>query len=171
MACIVLATPLVFAAGPELHQPQPDRLILVEPGPIEQAVLYADGSIISLESETVWRYMCGSNTADLTIEDMRTHVQRIQTGFAEGRNDNPLGAASGAGLNIVWSIGGGLSAAARTALETAAQYIEGQFGDPITVTISVQMINFGNPNIIGSTGSYYAGAPNSSTVRSGLIND
>lgn len=171
VACVVIAVPLVFGAGPELHQPRPDRLILVEPGPIEQAVLYTDGSMIKLETETVWRYMCGSNTADLTIEDMRTHVQRIQAGFAEGRNDNPPAAASGAGLNIVWSIGGGLSAEAQTALETAAQYIEGQFGDPITVTILVQMINFGNPNIIGSTGSFFAGAPDWSTVRSALIND
>ena len=113
VACVVLAAPLAFAAGPELHQPQPDRLILVEPGPIEQAVLYADGSHINLESETVWRYMCGSTVADLTIEDMRTHVQRIQAGFAEGRTDNSRSAASGAGLNIVWSIGGGLSAEAQ----------------------------------------------------------
>lgn len=162
----------MFAADLELHQPQPDRLILVEPGPIEQAVLYADGSSINLESETVWRYMCGSNTADLTIEDMRTHVQRIQAGFAEARNDDPPAAASSeTGLNIVWSIGTGLSTEARAALETAAQYIERQFGDPITVTISVQMINFGNPGIIGSTGSYYAGAPDWSTTRTGLIDD
>lgn len=170
VVCVVLAARSVFAAGPELHQPQPDRLILVEPGPIEQAVLHADGSIINLETETVWRYMCGSNTADLTIEDMRTHVQRIQAGFAEGRSDDPPAAATGAGLNITWNIGGGLSAEAQTALEEAAQYIERQFGDPITVSISVQMINMG-PGVLGSTGSFYSGAPGWSTVRSGLISD
>lgn len=170
VAFVVLVASLASAANPELVQPRPDRLVLIEPGPAEQAVLHADGSIIEIETETVWRYMCGSDTGDLTIDDLRNHVRQVQDSLTAGRNDPQAGAAAaGGGLDIAWAFGGGLSAQAIAALESAASVIESQFGDPITVTISVQMFNFGNPNIIGSTGSSYAIVPSWTTVRNGLI--
>jgi len=42
-------------------------LVLVEPGSVQQSTLYADGSVIELQTETVTRPISGSDTSGITL--------------------------------------------------------------------------------------------------------
>ena len=143
--------------------------VWVEPGPVETGVLHADGSPVTVETEVVWRPMCGTTTG-MTVEQLQRGADAARAAF-DGRQPTYLLGAAGprAGLNIVWNISGTLPAGATEALDAVALYIEGLFADPVTVTINVSMYDFGNPNIIGQTGSTYPSPPSWSTVRTALV--
>ena len=158
-------------AGIELIQPHPDRLVLIDPGPVMTSVLYHDGSTVEVETESVWRFMCGSDASNLTIEDLRAGVLRFHQASAANRTTRTLSGDPRSGLNIVWIDSGGLTPEVEAALEVAAQYVEAKFADPVTVQIYVSMISLPE-NIIGQCASVYISTPPSwSTVRSGLVSD
>ncbi len=163
------------AAAPSRLDSRPDNLFWVETGPPTEVTLYADGTTMEVGSEVVWRFMCGSDTAGMTVQDLQNIAAASNAIFNDPANAHlvtPIsgGALRGAGLNIVFNADGSVPGSAVTALEVAAQYIEGLFADPITVTINVSFANLGG-GVIGSTGSSYPTAPSWATVRAGMISD
>ena len=158
-----------LAVRAELVHPQGKGLVLIEPGPPTTVVYHADGRTEQASTETVWRYMCGSDTSNLTLDDLRRTVENARQAERDAAAAGPLEAqVAGAGLNIVFTGFSGMSQAARDALEIVAQYIEKQFSDNVTVTISVSMANMGS-GVIGATGSSYASPPSYTTARAGLV--
>ncbi|MCO6439163.1 MAG: NF038122 family metalloprotease [Phycisphaerae bacterium] len=153
----------------------PDLGVVVESRPDAPAVLRATGRQVDLESQTLWHYMCGSAPDDADLQELRDiAIQASVTADTQpptrllslGRS--PL--AAGTGLDIVWSVQGSIPTEAATALETVAQYIESKFSDDVTVTINISMFDFGNPNVIGSTGSNYV-TVTYPDARDGLVAD
>lgn len=153
----------------ELIQPHPDRLVLVEPGPVIPSVLYADGSIVELETEAVWRFINNGEIPGVTIDDLREVIQTMRQAFDGSEETWTLSHDSTRdGLDVQWNIIGDLPAGAAPGLETIAEYVEGVFSDPVTVQINIQMYDMG-PSVLGSTQCLYTWAT-WSTTRSGLIN-
>lgn len=157
------------AFGGELIHPEGKGLVLIEPGPPTHVTYHADGRTEQVATQTVWRTMCGSDTTNVTLDDLRRMIESArQAELAVQPAEQPDATVAGAGFNIVFTGFGGMSQAARDALEVAAQYIEKQFTDNVTVTISVSMANMG-PGVIGATGSSYASPPSYATALAGLI--
>lgn len=167
VACFALLLRPVFAA--ELVHPDGKGLVLIEPGPLTQVIYHVDGRAEQVPTQTVWRYMCGSDTSNRTLDDLRGAIESVrQADLAATQGQAEGGQVAGAGLNIVFTGFSGMSQAARDALEAGAQYIEKQFTDNVTVTIGVSMANMGS-GVIGATGSSYVSPPSYSTARAGLV--
>ena len=136
------------------------------------ATIHHTGETVLLESGMVTRPMCGSNMSDVTVDDLerwnRKNAENLAAGYTVLDTTVNSGARGASGLNLVFNLSGNVPAEAVTAIAEAEAYIESQFGDPITVIISVDFFNFGNGGIIGSTSSSDT-AVSYSTVRAAMI--
>lgn len=141
----------------------------IEPGPVMESTLYADGSVIQIETQTVSRLICGSDSAHVTEEDLQRMVLEARRAFESDPVHTVISPAGPrAGLNVVFDTDSTVPAAALAALEATATYIESQFSDSITVTINVTYEVL-PPGVIGATAVSFASVPSWSTVRSGLV--
>lgn len=169
---LLVALPELLAAEQKPAQRQFSAPILVEPGPREKSTFYSNGAEHEVQTETVWRPMCGSDTSNVTVDELR----RIAQLSKEAAAAHPwIGAAQGGvvsgqgGLDLVFNVTSALPAGASEALLAVEQYIESQFSDPVTVVINIGFASLG-PGILGSTGSSYTNTswPN---ARAGLQAD
>lgn len=145
--------------------------IFTELGPIERSRLYADGSNIDLQTETVTKPMCGSNPIDITPEEFKNIMLSARETFMRDPEKIVIsGDSKSRGLNIIFYTDGSVPPSAVTALNTVASYIEGMFNDDITATINVDFENMGS-GILGGTSSSYAGYVTWTNTRNGLQND
>ncbi|GAB5496506.1 MAG: hypothetical protein Phyf2KO_15860 [Phycisphaerales bacterium] len=137
------------------------------PGKAAQTERYADGSAATLQSETVWRYMCGSDTSGLTNDDLLASAQSHAALVAQGVTtiDNTAGRG---GINVIFNVSGSLPGGAAGALSLAEAHIESTFNDPTTIVVSLSFANLGS-GVLGATGSGYV-QENWSSSRTGLIN-
>ncbi len=161
MVALVLAVPFVFTV---VSQAAP---IYIEPGPVQKSVLYADGKEIDVQTQTVWRPVCGSDISKVTVDDLRQAAQAAAAAAAAHPGPGPGGVAGVPGnFNMVFNITSSLPPGALEALAEVEAYIEGQFSDPITVTVNFSFAALA-PGILGQTGSNYVLAtwPN---ARAGL---
>jgi len=135
-----------------------NHLYIIEPGPIEKSTLYADGSVIELQTESVTWPIIGSDVTNLTLGEFRKMVQAGRQAFENDPNKIIVsGDGSRGGLNIVFNVTNPPPGAV-AALESAATYIENLFTDSVTVTISIGFSSMG-PTVLGWCQSYYAGSP------------
>lgn len=173
---ISLCAALIMVIAPNLHGADPNpterRLsapIFVESGLLEKSVLYADGSEVDVEIEKIWRPMCGSNSSNLTVEELRRIAQMSNEAAAahpwEGSGQGGI-AAGPVGFDLVFNITSALPPGASEALTAVEKYIEAQFTDPVTVVINISFAPLGQ-GILGSTGSLYTNVP-WPTARGGL---
>jgi hypothetical protein len=132
-----------------------------------QVERYADGSQASLPSETVWRYMCGSDTTALTnddlIEVMANHEALVAQGVTTINNTSGRG-----GIDVIFNTSGSLPSGAAAAISLAEALIESTFNDPTTVIVSLSFANMGS-GVLGATGSSYV-QESWNDSRNGLIN-
>jgi hypothetical protein len=138
------------------------------------AVLYATGERVRVQSEDRWRPICGSDVSKLTDEDLKRMAEEHERIVAQGNTvvvDTPRagGFNPRANINLVFNISGTIPSGATAAFATAETYIESQFADPITVTVSVTFANLGG-GVLGGTSSTFINNQAYSTVRTGLIN-
>ncbi len=152
--------------------------VVVRQGPVMPATLYATGERIQLETETVLRPMCGTRPGALTAGDLIKIDAAHRAQMADLANvtiinrsgPSALGQRGGTGgLDLVFNASG-LPAGAADALADVEAYIESQFGDPVTVIITVGFANLGG-GVLGSTGSNYASNITWATARAGLQAD
>jgi len=144
------------------------RLFFRELGPVQESTLYADGSVIELQTEAVATLMSGSDPEDMTLDEFKTMVQSGREAMENDSNTIIVSGGSRSGLNMVYS-GSGLPPGGDAAMDAVAAYIENTFDDPITVTISVSFADLPD-GILGWTYSYYAGSVSWTNTRNGLIN-
>ncbi len=168
---IALAEDLASASVVGTFRQAGNSLMLIEQRPAETITLYADRSKVTLPSHARWRYMCGSDTSNATVNDLQQLAEITRgeiAGLASKRTViSEAGLPGSQGLNIIFESPCPLPPAAAAALESVATYIESQFGDPIEVRILVIFTTL-NPGIIGSTGSTFFTITYPS-VRDGLI--
>ncbi len=128
---------------------------------------YADNSQASLPSETVWRYMCGSDTTGLTdadlLEAVVSHDELVAQGATTINNFSGRG-----GIDVIFNVSGSIPSGANGALSMAEAIIESNFSDPTTIIVSLSFANMGS-GVLGATGSQYV-QDSWSDVRNGLIN-
>jgi len=132
--------------------------VYIEPGPVEQAVRYSDGGIVQVETQTVWRPVCGGDPGALTVD----HLRQIAQGAKARAAAHPLnmGRVAGGGsatFDLVFNVTTSLPAGALQALQEVEQYVEAQFSDPITVVVNFAFAPL-EPNVLGATGSSYVTA-------------
>lgn len=174
-----LAGPRTLATPTQLAPSIQDAVEALRDGPFPFVTLneqprlatdYATGVEFELPVQTVWRPVCGTTTgaldslALLAIAD--NHAQQFKDPERLLIIDNPV---KGAGINIVFQLASSVPAAAIPAFAAAEAYIENQFSDPITVTITCSFAALGS-GVLGGTGSAY-GSVSYSGSRTGLVNN
>jgi hypothetical protein len=141
------------------------------PEPAEVSTLYATGEQILIDTfEMRWRPMC-FNQSPMNMQQLRASQQSHDAQFAPGQPITVVDAPRTgrmSNVNIVFNLGGSVPAAAIPSFAAAEAYLEAQFADPITVTVSVSFANLGS-GIIGATGSSYANNRSYTNVRDGLV--
>ncbi len=146
-----------------------DHPMYIEEGPRLPSTLYFDGSQIEVETEIITRMSCFDHDSGMTLADLKEASRQAERLQLETQPIivNDRGAERGAGLNIVFNVFGGPPANVLTAIEESAQYIESQFSDPLTVTLSFNWQNIGGLAFTSnvSVASSYTNA------RNGLIAD
>jgi len=145
--------------------------VLIEKGPIQESILYYDGSIIELQTEIVSQLISDSDPTVMTLEDLKAIVYSRRESFENEQkivvvNNNNLRS----GLNIVFNTDGSVPGDAITALGDCEAYLESFFGDSITVSVNVAFANLPS-GILGQTSVYYAGSVSWINSRNGLQND
>jgi len=167
---------MLLAAGPVLGQPGENGHIQErarapfyrEQGPLVPSTLYADGSQIMVETESLWHLMCGSDSRGWNADRLRQAAeQNARDMQAPGATivDNGL---RGGGIDLIFQLSNNVPTAAADAIAAAESYIESKFSDPITVRINIDFANMGS-GVLGATGSNYTNA-SYSISRAGLIN-
>ena len=150
---------------------QDNDLVWIEQGPIQKSTLYSDGSTVDLQTMIISQFISGSETKDVTIDDLQMIVQSRRDSFLNSENivivnnNNPINS-----FNIVYNTDGSVPSGAIIALGDCEAYLENLFGDSITVSINVAFANLGS-GILGQTSVYTAGSVGWSTSRDSLQND
>lgn len=148
-----------------------NNLIIRELGPTQDSCLYADGSIIKLQTETVYRLIHSNNPIQITREQFQELIEQNKRKFAADSQlykTNPL--PSDRGLDIIFSVSSP-PPGAMDAFATVESYLENLFTDPIYVYITVGFDHMGGSGPLGWTSSEYAGYVSWTNTRSGLIAD
>lgn len=141
----------------------------VMPLPNDVSTLYADGTQIEITQEERWRFMCGTAPSAQSLDLLKQIAANDHTLW----NDNPpsviIDNPRGTLLNVVYTLDASVPAAAATAIGLAETFIESQFGNPITITITVSYANLGG-GIIGATNSSFVTNVSYAASRAGLVN-
>jgi hypothetical protein len=151
--------PLPFARQPSLIVPEQPRI-----------ALDTEGNAFVMPVQHVWKPLCNTALGAVTVADLANMDRTHKEAFADPDqvividNSRELN-----GFNIVYVIGANVPAAALPAFTAAEAYIESQFSDPITITVTVSFAALG-PGILGGTSSSY-GSVTYAGSRAGLINN
>ncbi len=147
-----------------------NSLYYIEPGPVQIAIDPADGSVIQVPTEIVWRPICGSETDDVLLSDFQNYVRerRARKGFPSDDGSRDKNNPDNVTINFITD--GTVPQAARDALDEVELYFESVFTDPITVSIYIEFDPLMSGGVLGATGVYTAASPVTwSQVRSKLI--
>ncbi|MBC7833653.1 MAG: hypothetical protein H7Y88_00950 [Phycisphaerales bacterium] len=156
-------------ARPAADDRAPRAPVYTAAEPAREASVYDTGEQIMLPCEKVWKAMCGSDLTQVSTEWLKQNAQKHEAEMAAGNVTIVDSGLRGAGINIVFALGASVPAAALPAFSAAEAYIEAQFSDPITVTVSVNFASM-SPGVLGSTGSTY-GYVSYAGSRTGIVNN
>jgi len=136
-----------------------------------EASIYASGEQLLLPVRQRWRPMCGSDTRNMTPDDLRRMSEDHAAKVADPLTthvivDTPANGPR-ASFNVVYVLSGTIPAGALASFAAAEQYVESCFTDPITIVVNVSFSTL-PPNALGGTGSYYVQPPYP-VVRTGLV--
>ena len=141
----------------------------IEPGPTFTTTNHYDHSTSEMKTEIVTTPFSGSDLSATTPESFKKQMQDAHERFAGDTQRRIVSGDERSGLNIVFSCDASVPAAAVTALEQAAVYLEGLFSDPITVTVNINFAPLGS-GILGGTSVYYTATPPAwITTRADLV--
>lgn len=158
------------AATPATLRPGAPRFVV--PTGSQIVTVRATGQQATMQTERVWKPICGPGSDRVTIDDLRRMETTHQAAFADPNGviivDRQGGVAPRAGLNLVYSLGGSVPTGAVAAFATAEAYLESQFpNDAITVTVTVSWASLPS-GVIGGTSST-TGYVDWATSRSVLV--
>lgn len=168
IAVAVCAGLASVASAQEAIRPAATRYVV----PTGSQVVTALGQSFAMETQRVWKPVCGLGAGQLTADDLRRMDETHTAALADVNRvivvDRQRGVTPRAGLNLVYTLGGSVPAGAVAAFAAAEAYLEGQFpNDPITVSVSVSFAAL-SPGVIGGTSSSY-GYVDWATSRSVLV--
>jgi len=144
-----------------------DTLTYIEPGPSQLSTLYADGSVIELQTETVtWPILINDNI-QLTQDQFKTMVKTAKSHFDNDPNKNIVNNGGSRGFDIQFVVSSPPSGA-QAAINAVAAYLENVFYDPVTVVINLGFESM-SPGILGSTSCSYASSVTWTNTRIGLV--
>lgn len=162
-----------FAADPALQDQgalpfarQPSLLVHEQP----RVAFDLEGQPFLMPVHRVWKPACNTPLGAMTAADLARMDRTHQDAFADPDkvividNTQELN-----GFNVVYVIGANVPTAALASFTAAEAYIESQFSDPITITVSVSFAALG-PGILGGTSSSY-GYVSYAGSRTGLVNN
>ena len=146
------------------------NIYLVESGPVKQSRLYADGSIIELQTKIISWPVIGSDMTGVTMEDFRRMVLHGRELFENDPNKIIVsGESARNGLDLVFNVSNPPPGAV-AALESVATYIENLFDDTATVYINIGFDSL-PAGILGWASSTIVGPVSWTDTRNGLIYD
>lgn len=168
LICIVCAfcmLPTIPIVRPTVVQPS--QFAFRESGPTVPSTLYADGSTVTLQTETWTWPMIGSDLSQSTPASFKASVLAARQEFANAPK-TIIQSTGQTGLVIQFVVTNPPSGA-QDALNAVANYIGSLFLDPVTVKINVDF-QVMDPGILGATSSNYAGSVSYANARAGLVN-
>ena len=162
---IALVLPVLFSASGLAVADEPLSFranarvpVYVEPGPVEQSVLYANGAVINVETHSVWKPLCAGDPSKVTVEDLKKIAELSRIAAAARPTPQPpvgnVALAPPPRFTLVFNTTAAVPADARAALVEVEHYIEAQFTNPITVTINFDFAAL-PPGVLGGTSSSY----------------
>ncbi len=158
---------LPFAAALSPHTQPSMQFAYRQPGPAQQSTLYADGSTVTLRTESITRPLFAEDSSGATPAAFKAAMTKAHEDFLASPKII-IDSNSGRGLDIQFVVTSP-PPGAQAALDAIASYIDGIFSDPIMVTINIGFESM-DPGILGGTTSYYAGAVTWTNARAGLVN-
>ena len=142
-------------------------LAYIEPGLTQQSTLYADGSVIDLQTESVTWPILQNEKIDMTQDQFKAMVKTAKNNFDNDPHKIIISKGDSRGLDIQFDVSSPPSGA-QAAINAVAAYIESLFSDPVTVVINLGFESM-SPGILGSTSSSYASSVTWANTRTGLI--
>ncbi|MEE9296897.1 MAG: NF038122 family metalloprotease [Phycisphaerae bacterium] len=147
----------------------PRFAVHVEPGPVRTAVLHADGRVLQLPTETVWRPMCGSVPGSITTEDLRQLAAQWRQRI-EQLEERPR-AQGGGGLDVFFNLDASVPGASFNSFVKIETYLEALFpSDDAFVEILVSFAALPS-GVLGQAASFRTTASWQNVIRPGLQAD
>ncbi len=145
-------------------------LVLLESGNIQKSTLYADGSIISLPTESIYRLILGPDSLPITAKGFeKLIVSGLQQFQADPVKFQTQSEPLDPDMDVVFTVSSP-PVGAMAAIEEVETYLESIFDDIMTVTITLGFDSMGG-NVLGWTSSEYAGPVSWTATRYGLQNN
>ncbi|PNX47927.1 MAG: hypothetical protein BV459_03415 [Thermoplasmata archaeon M11B2D] len=142
-------------------------LVYREQGPIQQSILYSDGQVLDLQTESITWPILENETIDMTIDQFKDIMKNAKNNFDTDPKKVIISSGDSRGLDIQFIVSSPPSGA-QTAINAVAAYIESLFTDPITVVITLGFQSM-SPGVLGGTTCAYAGSVTWTNTRTGLI--
>lgn len=128
--------------------------------PSQTSTLYESQTEVATRWVELWRPMCGSSRIGISSIDLesiaRSHHQEID-GVSDLRRVDTLPNGIASNFNVVFLLAGSVPAEAVPAFAVVEQYLETQFTDSVTVTISVSYGSLSS-GVLGATTPIYTTA-------------
>ena len=153
-------------ADVSVHNGNPHLTYIVPLG-TQRSVLYHGGAELEVATEERWRFMCGSDPAGCTLDDLIRIAENTHVAFEEGPAVIVDSGLRGAGLNLIYNCDASVPAEALSAFAIAEEYLEGLFSDEITVSLNCRFDTL-SASVLGSTASNFASHIPYAISRSGL---
>jgi len=144
-----------------------NSLAYIEPGPTQQSTLYADGSVIDLQTESITWPILANDKTDLTQDQFIDMMKTAKSNFDNDPHKIIVSKGDLRGLDIQFVVTSP-PPGALTAINAVAAYIESLFSDSVTVVITLGFESM-SPGILGGTTSSYASSVTWTNTRNGLI--
>lgn len=124
-----------------------NSLAYIEPGSTQQSRLYADGSVIDLQTASITWPILQNEKVDLTQDQFKAMVKSAKNNFDNDPNKIIISKGDPRGLDIQFVVTSPPSGA-QAAINAVAAYIESLFSDPVTVVITLGFESM-SPGILG----------------------
>jgi hypothetical protein len=144
-----------------------NSLTYIEPGLTQQSTLYADGSIIDLQTESVTWPILQNEKIAMTQVQFKNMMKEAKNNFDSDPNKIIISNGGSRGLDIQFVVSAP-PPGAQTAINAVAAYIESLFSDPVTVVITLGFESM-SPGILGGTTSSYASSVTWTNTRASLV--
>ena len=141
--------------------------MIIEPGPVLNTTLYANGQQEQYQTMILTQPICGSDLSKIDANFLRDIADSHRADF----NGQPAGGAQGGqratSVDIIFNVSNA-PAGAQTAINAVEAYIEGVFSDNVSVPININFSSL-DPGVLGATSSSSLSV-SYTTLRNGLVN-
>lgn len=169
VSALAIAAVVAFAS-PALAAPRPSESATAEastpkPATTKPTRLYADSQSIEVQTETVWRPMCGSSASQLDTAQLDQIAETLRT--AEPNVAAVADPEPTVDFELTFNKSGTVPAEAAQALAEVERYIESRFTNAVEVVVDVSFTPL-PLNILGATANNFV-LLDWPVVRDGLV--